>query len=136
MRIESVEREKARRGGYFWMSCPLCREMHGGHETYGSLMLSVGSGICTCKGCAEEANRRNKAFYQVLGAEIRDEHQFVKFENEDDHRLAFLKDCVHGPADWAHICYYCGKPWDKCLDDIKERSDRILELASEMGVPA
>lgn len=137
MRIESVERERAWRGGYFWTSCPLCRKMYGGHEKGGGSLTwtQLGTGICVCPDCREEANRRSHAFHRVVGQAIYDgeTHRFVKCENEDDPRLAFLKECNHGHADWPkEECFYCGKPWNECLDDIKARSDRILELAAEM----
>ena len=50
--------------GYFWMPCPLCHEMFGGHEKHGVLLDSPCQGICTCVNCKEKADAIN---YERLG---------------------------------------------------------------------
>lgn len=45
--------------GYFWLPCPICGEMFGGHEWGGSLMTTPysGKGVCPdCKGKAVQMN--------------------------------------------------------------------------------
>jgi hypothetical protein len=45
--------------GYFWLPCPICEQMFGGHEPHGDLMTSWTDGLCVCSRCAAEAERRN-----------------------------------------------------------------------------
>ena len=45
--------------GYFWLPCPLCNEMFGGHEKKGSLYTSLSSGVCVCKNCKPLADKKN-----------------------------------------------------------------------------
>lgn len=36
--------------GYFWLSCPICGEMFGGHELHGwGIYIIDGQGWCYCK---------------------------------------------------------------------------------------
>ena len=48
---------RAKLFGYFWLPCPICGEMFGGHESHGSLYLARGRGKATCWGCRAEAER-------------------------------------------------------------------------------
>jgi hypothetical protein len=52
----------ARAFGYFWLPCPICGKMFGGHETAdgGFLMDSWNGGQCVCSECNDEAHRRNE----------------------------------------------------------------------------
>ena len=54
----------ARLNGYFWLPCPICGRMFGGHEvSHGpdqTLWETRFSGTCVCKKCKGEAQRRNK----------------------------------------------------------------------------
>lgn len=51
--------------GYFWLPCPICRRMFGGHEVKRgyivSLMSSRSEGQVVCPRCKVEAIRRNLA---------------------------------------------------------------------------
>ena len=41
--------------GYFWLPCPVCGEMFGGHEQpSGAVWDDSGRGRVTCPACAEE----------------------------------------------------------------------------------
>lgn len=59
---------RAHVGGYFWMPCPLCGRMFGGHEKGGTLMRDMCSGQMTCANsdCMVEAERRNKTIFPRL----------------------------------------------------------------------
>jgi len=47
-----IRRYQARVGGYFWLPCPQCGEMFGGHEC-GSVHVQMrGSGRILCRWCA------------------------------------------------------------------------------------
>jgi hypothetical protein len=49
-------------GNYFWLPCPICHRMFGGHERdIGDLMDGPGSGRIVCPNCANVAEERNKA---------------------------------------------------------------------------
>ncbi len=56
---------RAHLGGYFWLPCPNCGKMFGGHEASGSLYDSWVSGQSTCNDpkCLAEVERKNKAFF-------------------------------------------------------------------------
>lgn len=50
--------------GYFWLPCPICGEMFGGHEwrdPNAVLWKSEGGGEGVCQKCVPEAAARNKA---------------------------------------------------------------------------
>lgn len=54
----------ARMRGYFWMPCPICGCMFGGHETaQTTLMIDLANGWCVCKKCDAEAAIRNKELH-------------------------------------------------------------------------
>ena len=68
MRIDRVEHLKAIVGGYFWLPCPNCGSMFGGHESNNGEMLwnpqdpTRGKMTCTdptCKEQVREINRKN-----------------------------------------------------------------------------
>lgn len=48
--------------GYFWLPCPLCGEMFGGHEWDGESIIIAqhkGVGVCpNCRGAARQHNRK------------------------------------------------------------------------------
>jgi hypothetical protein len=140
MRIEIIEHLKATLGGYYWLPCLLCRKRHGGHEQPTGTLMEYKKAYCTCTQCREDANQRSKAFERVVGWAVidGDTHQFIKYQNEDKAELAFLKEgCLHSITDYPdEECCFCGKPWDECLDDIKGRSDRILELDARLQLEA
>lgn len=64
-----LQRLRALTGGYFWLPCPICGEMFGGHEKHGILMTSCEGGQLTCIKCAPEAARRTKQLYVDSGLE-------------------------------------------------------------------
>jgi hypothetical protein len=45
--------------GYFWLPCPICGQMFGGHEKGGDLMTSWEDGLMVCPRCVDEAALRN-----------------------------------------------------------------------------
>ena len=46
--------------GYFWLPCPICGKMFGGHEASPTvLMQSKTSGMCVCKKCKHKADKMN-----------------------------------------------------------------------------
>jgi len=49
---------RANFSGYFWLPCPLCGEMFGGHE-YSKLYIhptpKIGQGKCVCNDCGVQA---------------------------------------------------------------------------------
>jgi len=47
-------------GGYYWLPCPLCGEMFGGHEKHGVLYYGVGGGETVCIDCADKAKDINR----------------------------------------------------------------------------
>lgn len=49
-----LHRLYARLRGYFWLPCPLCGEMTGGHEWRDTLPLGGGRGRATCPRCPVE----------------------------------------------------------------------------------
>ena len=63
---------RARLTGYFWMPCPNCGRMFGGHETGGeTLFVSYqrGVGLTTCNdnACRTEVEQKNKLTAQREG---------------------------------------------------------------------
>jgi len=46
--------------GYFWLPCPICGRPFGGHEKGGTLLRDVFNGWMVCRGCTDEAERRNR----------------------------------------------------------------------------
>ena len=65
-RIEFLERLKAWRGGYFWLPCPNCGRMFGGHESLrGEILWSAGDwsrGLITCPhpACRVQVRKMNE----------------------------------------------------------------------------
>lgn len=53
------QRIRAKRLGKFWLPCPICNEMFGGHEVGGHLAIDLYRGKLVCLNCGEEAERRN-----------------------------------------------------------------------------
>ena len=49
--------------GHFWLPCPICGQMFGGHEWGGSLKITERKGEGVCLDCKEEADRRNMENY-------------------------------------------------------------------------
>ena len=50
--------------GYFWLPCPICTKMFGGHEASSVCMKNpsdLSRGWCVCWRCGKETNRRNEA---------------------------------------------------------------------------
>ena len=58
-----IERIRAFYGGYFWLPCPVCGKMFGGHELRNSGYLIIGRrhmGVCNdCPELAAKINERN-----------------------------------------------------------------------------
>lgn len=55
MRHRTFNRLRAEFGGYFWIPCPRCGQMFGGHEGCGvDWELGVPCGRTTCSDCPEE----------------------------------------------------------------------------------
>ena len=64
-----LHRLYARLRGYFWLPCPICGQMFGGHERgCGDLMTSWTDGVCVCPRCAAEAERRNTLWREANAA--------------------------------------------------------------------
>ena len=59
-------RFRATIGGYFWLPCPICGQMFGGHEEHGNLAISYSSGKLTCIECASEAERQSNKLYEEV----------------------------------------------------------------------
>ena len=49
--------------GYFWLPCPLCGRMYGGHECTESVPTTIHSGKMVCSLCSEEARQITRKFY-------------------------------------------------------------------------
>lgn len=64
-----VQRIRAFLSGYFWVACPICRRMYGGHETseLGCLMHDTCSGQSVCCDCGHEANRLSNEMRERRG---------------------------------------------------------------------
>lgn len=45
--------------GYFWLPCPICGKMFGGHECGGTLRITIRRGKGVCSDCGGKAIRRN-----------------------------------------------------------------------------
>lgn len=60
LRLRRLNRLYACLWGYFWLPCPICRQMFGGHEVgHDSLMDGPGHGWGVCWVCSPEALARN-----------------------------------------------------------------------------
>lgn len=61
-----MHRIRAFLGGYFWLSCPICKRKFGGHEQKSGNVLwtgyHVGIGICNDPECKKIADKRNEEF--------------------------------------------------------------------------
>ena len=64
MRFRLLNKIYAHVMSYFWLPCPICNKMFGGHEGNTILMTSWNTGKSVCPDCTEEANRRNKQFME------------------------------------------------------------------------
>ena len=54
--------------GFFWLACPICGNMFGGHECADESLLdtpSTGRGVC--KDCEIEAHKKNKILLSNYG---------------------------------------------------------------------
>ena len=60
MKRRLLNKVYARLTGRFWLPCPICGQMFGGHEWGGSLKISTRRREGVCLDCKEEADRRNK----------------------------------------------------------------------------
>ena len=60
MKRRLLNKVYARLMGHFWLPCPICGQMFGGHEWGGSLKISTRKGAAVCLDCKEEADRRNR----------------------------------------------------------------------------
>ena len=68
MRISAIEKLKASLGGYFWLPCPMCGKMFGGHEK-GETMWNkkdIFSGKMTCAdpACMKKVKKYNSPIEQ------------------------------------------------------------------------
>ncbi len=50
----ALRRQHRPRKGYFWLPCPRCGQMFGGHEMGGTDWQITGNGKATCWRCPEE----------------------------------------------------------------------------------
>jgi len=72
MRIEFIERLKARYLGRSWMPCPNCGRMFGGHESLNGLILwdaaNPGSGQLTCphRRCRADVREKNRLVFATI----------------------------------------------------------------------
>lgn len=57
-----VARQIAALGGFFWMPCPRCGQMFGGHEIGGTLWddETRSHGFCTCSDCPDDYVRADR----------------------------------------------------------------------------
>lgn len=60
MKRRLINKIYARLMGHFWLPCPICGQMFGGHEWGGTLKISSRRGEGVCPDCKEEADRRNR----------------------------------------------------------------------------
>ena len=52
--------------GYFWLPCPICGRMFGGHEcARQGLWRSWTMGETVCRNCGEEAERISRALFDA-----------------------------------------------------------------------
>jgi hypothetical protein len=67
MRIEWFEKLKANMGGYFWLPCPMCGKMFGGHEKgtdmYDPVDLFRGRMTCADPECKKRVEEYNKPIH-------------------------------------------------------------------------
>ena len=69
-----IQKLYAKFAGYFWLPCPICRRMFGGHEIAEATLIKGYPGTKTrklytmgqavCVECNDEAMRRNKLFFE------------------------------------------------------------------------
>jgi len=59
--------------GYFWIPCPLCGRMFGGHEWLNGniLKVSLNRGVTVCLDCGKKAKAYNKANFGLTITEIK-----------------------------------------------------------------
>lgn len=52
--------------GYFWLPCPICGRMMGGHEEGGGALITSADGTSTgvCSRCGDMAAARNRAYLE------------------------------------------------------------------------
>ena len=76
MRIEWFERLKANMGGYFWLPCPMCGKMYGGHENGSDMLdpndLFKGKITCADPECIKRVEEYNKRIREIRGKEYRE----------------------------------------------------------------
>lgn len=62
-----LQRFKAFLLGYFWLQCPVCGKMFGGHEIGGTLWYDMGrsSGRCTCSECPGDYSWLEEQCYEL-----------------------------------------------------------------------
>ncbi len=67
MKNRKLNEMKARLGGYFWLSCPLCGQMFGGHEweDENTLIQTPTSGVGVCPDCKDKVKKINKDLKKV-----------------------------------------------------------------------
>lgn len=50
--------------GYFWLPCPICKKMFGGHEVSVALWISSSEGKSVCPKCADAVRVIN--FFEIF----------------------------------------------------------------------
>ena len=72
--------------GYFWLPCPICGRMFGGHECSDSvLMKTETSGNCVCKNCGQKADELNIEKFSISKRIIQNKGTFgSKKKGSDD----------------------------------------------------
>ncbi len=63
--IRFLHKVYAHVNGYFWLPCPICGRMFGGHEKKGDLMIDWSRGKAVCSNCIDRANERNRIWMEA-----------------------------------------------------------------------
>lgn len=66
-RFRFLNRFYANLKGYFWLPCPICNEMFGGHEWAWTLKKTISTGSGVCPDCVKKAKQYN---LENFGTEI------------------------------------------------------------------
>ena len=69
-----VHRVYAGLNAYFWLPCPICGRMFGGHEEKGMLYKGWHGGVSVCSNCIEIAEKRNKEYWDAQSPIVIEEY--------------------------------------------------------------
>jgi hypothetical protein len=92
MRIEGLECLKAYIGGYFWLPCPMCGKMFGGHENGSDILdpndLFRAKMTCADPECIKRVDEYNKPIRAKREKEYREvmarRHGFVEKRSSNE----------------------------------------------------